>query len=49
MAGVKAVNISPPNIIDVAMQSTSLATSDWYKKIIFYLIFGHFSIGMSSK
>jgi hypothetical protein len=46
---LKLVNISPPNGFDVVIQGTSLATSEWYKDIIFYLKSGQFPPEMSSK
>jgi hypothetical protein len=49
MTGIEVVNISPPNTIDVVIQRESLATSEWYKDIIFYLKSGQFPLGMSSK
>jgi hypothetical protein len=44
MTGIEAVNISPPNGFDVVIQGTSLANSEWYKNIIFYLKYGQFPL-----
>jgi hypothetical protein len=49
MTGNEVVNISPSNGFDVVIQGTSLANSEWYKDIIFYLKSGHFSPEMSFK
>jgi hypothetical protein len=49
MTWIEAIIISPPNAFDVVVQGTSLANSEWYKDIIFYLKYGQFPPEMSSK
>jgi hypothetical protein len=49
MTGIEAVNISSPNTSGAIIQISSLSTSEWYKDIIFYLKFGKFPVGMSSR
>ena len=49
MTKIEVVNIYPPNTIDVVIQSSTLASSEWYKDILFYVTSSQFPLGMCSK